>query len=98
MRKISNLLNHGGKIYIFIRSEHIKKVFQRNAEAEGFAIERISGDLFVLKEDWTLRGAGFVDHMCFCSMTPKMGDGSPIFRIDYGKYLSGADDYFYKKP
>ena len=30
-------------------------------------------------------------------MNTEMGDGTPIHRVDYGKYLSGAENYYYKK-
>ena len=97
MRTIANLLNHKGRIYIFIRSESLRKLLQKNAGQEGFTVYGINSDLFILKDDWTLRGVGFVDHMCFHSMVNTMGDGRKIYRVDYGKYLAGEKRYFYKK-
>lgn len=97
MRTIANLLNHEGRVYIFVRSENLNKLFHTNAASEGFTVYGDS-DLYVLKVDWTLRGVGYVDHICFHSMVPEMGDGTPIHRVDYGKYLSGENDYFYKNP
>lgn len=98
MRKIANLLNHKGRVYIFIRSENMRKLFQKNAEREGFTVYGINSYLFILKDDWTLRGVGFVDNLCFHSMVKTMGDGKKIYRVDYGKYLVGEKRYFYKKP
>lgn len=98
MRKIASLLNHKGRVYIFIRSENMRKLFQKNAEREGFTVYGINSYLFILKDDWTLRGVGFVDNLCFHSMVKTMGDGKKIYRVDYGKYLAGEKRYFYKKP
>lgn len=98
MRTIANLLNHKGRVYIFIRSENMRKLFQKNAEREGFTVYGINSYLFILKDDWTLRGVGFVDNLCFHSMVKTMGDGKKIYRVDYGKYLAGEKRYFYKKP
>lgn len=98
MRAIANLLNHKGRVYIFVRSESLRELLQKNAEQEGFTFYGINSDLFILKNDWTLRGVGFVDHMCFHSMVKTMGDGRKIYRVDYGKYLAGEKRYFYKKP
>ena len=96
MRTIANLLNHEGRVYIFVRSGNITKLLHTNAANEGFTVYGDSA-LYVLKEDWTLRGVGYVDHLCFHWMVAEMGDGTPIHRVDYGKYLSGAEDYYYKK-
>ena len=63
MRTIANLLNHEGRVYIFVRSENINKLLHTNAANEGFTVYGDS-DLYVLKEDWTLR-VGHVDHICF---------------------------------
>lgn len=95
MRTIANLLNCKGRVYIFIRSESLRKLLQKNAEQEGFTVYGNNSDLFILKDDWILRGVGFVDHMCFHSMVKAMGDGRKIYRVDYGKYLAREKRYFY---
>lgn len=97
MRTIANLLNCKGRVYIFIRSESLRKLLQKNAEQEGFTVYGINSDLFILKDDWTLRGVGFVDHVCFGNGVSHMGDETPIERIDVEQYLSGSQDYFYRK-
>ncbi len=97
MRKISNLLNHEGRVYIYLKSRNIGNLFRRNAEQEGFTFCGIDSDLYLLKENWTLIGAGYVGHILFHNPPMNFADGTPVIRVDYGKYLSGAKDYFYKK-
>jgi len=98
MRTVSNLFKHDGRIYVYLSSRNIGKLFQQNAENEGFTFgdgvkptEREFDDIFALKRDWTICYVGWVGHMAF--RHPENVVGEPLVRIDYGKYLAGRDDY-----
>ncbi|MCI6652380.1 MAG: hypothetical protein MSH11_03010 [Ruminococcus sp.] len=97
MRKISNLLKVKGRVYLLSCTREDDRGLRVQAAAENISIEG-STDLYILKRNGVLKAVGFIDHLCFYSGTPWMGDGTPILRIDVGKYLSGENDYFYKNP
>ena len=81
--------------YIYCRSRNIAVRFLANAEAEGFTFsdgikptKKEYSDIYAINEDFTISFTGWAGHVLFRS-----GDGN-VVRIDYGKYLSGADDYY----
>ena len=100
MRTVSNLLNLEGRILVYLGSHNLVNLFLRNAEAEGFTYpdgkkptEREGDDILALHKDWTINFLGWAGHMAF--RHPDAVLGGPLVRVDYGKYLSGANDYFY---
>ena len=81
--------------YIYCRSKNIAKRFLQDAESEGFTFgdgtaptQKDADDIFALYEDFTISYTGWAGHMLF--RNPGSGN---VVRIDYGKYLSGADEY-----
>lgn len=98
MRTISNLLNHEGRIYVYLASDNLGTLFLQNAEAEGFTFgdhvkptEREWDNVMALNPNWTLNYVGYIGKMAFHTAAPI--NGVPLVRIDYGKYLSGSDQY-----
>ena len=89
-----NLLSLNGRIFVYLRNRNISELFLKNAEAEGFTFsdgvkptERHDSDIFALHHDRTINYVGSVGHMAFqCA-----ADG--IVRVDYEKYLAGAENY-----
>lgn len=96
MRKISNLFKPGVRVYLFVSDKETDSNFRRQAEQESLTILGENG-LYVFRNKQTLISVGFVDHVCFGSGVSHMGDGTSIVRIDLDCYLSGSQDYFYKK-
>ena len=98
MRTVAELICPGGHIYVWLRGKSLAMRFLRDADTEGFTFgdgvkptQRETSDLFALKPDWTI---------CYVGMWGRMGfyqadtiSDEPIVRVDYGKYLSGAEDY-----
>lgn len=98
MRTISNLLALDGRVCVLLRSRALGQLFLRNAEEEGFTFgdgvkptERHFSDIFALNDDWTLNYVGFIGHMAFYN-AQSVG-GQTLYRVDYGKYIAGRDDY-----
>lgn len=100
MRTVSNLLNLEGRIFVYLGSHNLVNLFLKNAEAEGFTYpdgkkptEQGGDDILAIHRDWTINYLGWAGHMAF--RHPDAVIGEPIIRVDYGKYISGADRYLY---
>ena len=98
MRTVSKLLNLDGYVYVYLRGKNVINLFLKNAEAEGFTYgdgvkptERQGDDIMALKRDWTICFVGMAGRLAFRSFD--MHSDVKIFRVDYGKYLSGAKSY-----
>ena len=96
MRKITSLFKPGVRVYLLVSNKEAEKAFRKQAEQEGVKILGENG-LYIFRDKQTLSSVGFVDHVCFGSGVSHMGDGTSIVRIDLDCYLSGSQDYFYKK-
>lgn len=97
MRTISNLLNHKGKVYIYLNSPAISQQFRDDAEREGFTLPgNGESDIYALNHDKTMNSVGFVGHVLFHNTSQNFADGTPVIRVDYEKYISGTEDYYYK--
>ena len=95
MRTVSNLLTLGDRVFVKLNSQNLSHLFLQNAEAEGFTwvdgkkpseVDR-SEDIVALHSDWTMNGVGWAGHVMFKQAA------NEIIRVDYGKYLSGAEDF-----
>ena len=100
MRTVSNLLNLNGHVFVHLGSHNLVTIFLKNAEAEGFTYrdgkkptDKGGDDIMALNRDWTINYLGWAGHMAF--RYPSAVIGEPLVRVDYGKYLSGTDDYMY---
>ena len=95
MRKITSLFKSGARVYLLISDKETDSKFRKQAEAEVLTILGENG-LYIFRDKQTLSSVGFVDHVCFGSGVSYMGDGTPIVRIDVGRFFSGSQDYFYR--
>lgn len=98
MRTIGNLLSLEGRVYVYLPSATVSKLFLKNAQEEGFTfgdgvkpIQRHPSDIFALNRDRTIHYVGFIGHMAFHHSQTVSGE--PLLRVDYGKYLSGCSDF-----
>lgn len=98
MRTISNLLSHEGRIYVYLASENLSKLFLKHAEEEGFTFgdgvkptKRETDNLFALNPDWTISYVGYIGRIAFHSTTQI--SEKPLFKVNYAKYLAGNDQY-----
>ena len=98
MRTISSLLNHVGRVYIYVNSPAISHRFREDAVREGFTLSgNGESNIYALNHDKTLNTVGFVGHVLFHNTSQNLADGTPVIRVDYEKYIAGVDDYHYKK-
>ena len=102
MRTITNLLSLDGRVYVFLAGDALTKRFLQDAEAEGFTFsdgakpaERKSADIYAVNPDLTINYVNFVGHMIFACVDNVGGEA--LIRIDYGKYISGREDFVIKK-
>lgn len=97
-RTIENLTNLKGKVYVYLADERIAKSFLTNAENEGFIFGAIKptengwSNIIAVEKHKQLSYVNFVGHMAF--QCPS-GVVENFYRIDYKKYISGDDDYYY---
>lgn len=98
MRPIGNLLSLEGRVYVYLPSATVSRLFLKNAQEEGFTFgdgvkptQRHPSDIFALNRDWTIHYVGFIGHMAF--HRSQTVSGEPLIRVDYGKYISGCRDF-----
>ena len=98
MRTVSNLLNLEGRVFVYLAGSNIRQLFLRQAEEEGFTFpdgtkptQGREDDIYALHHDWTIRSAGWAGHMAYHN--PDCAVGSPLIRVDYGKYRSGRANF-----
>ncbi len=84
-----------GRIYIRCGTLEIHKQFIQDAEAAGYLIggrkpteAEMPWDIILLDNGKGLRYCGYVDHIAFKT-------DSNAYRVDYGKYSGGVDDYLW---
>ena len=98
MRTISSLLKYEGRVYIYLNSPTIRQRFCEDAVREGFTLSgNGESDIYALNHNKTMNTVGFVGHVLFHNTSQNLADGTPVIRVDYEKYIAGADDYHYKK-
>ncbi len=95
-RKITELLNLDRRVYIFIQNKALWQIFCRQAPSEGFTwsdgrkINKVKyDDIVALNKNMTFNYVGFAGHMHF-----KMTETADIYRVDFAKFINGADEYF----
>ena len=99
MRTIAELLNLDGRVYVYVPSKNISRLFLKNAEKEGFRFadgvkpirRRAYDDIYVLNKDFTLNFVGYIGHIAFHH--PEVPNDYNLIRVDYAAYLSGAENY-----
>lgn len=103
MRTIAELLNLDGRVYVYVPSKNIRRLFLKNAQ-EGFMFgdgvkptrRRAYDDIYALNKDFTLNFVGYNGHIAFHH--PQIFTNKPdLIRVDYSAYLSGAENYIIEK-
>ena len=94
MRTIRELIGKEEKVYILLRNKPIRYRFMADAAMEGITYgdgipvtDREVEDIMALQSDGTVCFLGWAGHMCY-----QHSEGS-VLRIDYERYISGAEDY-----
>lgn len=103
MRTIANLLNLDGRVYVYVPSKNIRRLFLKNAQEEGFMFadgvkptrRRAYDDIYALNKDFTLNFVGYIGHIAFHH--PEVPNDYNLIRVDYAAYLSGAENYIMEK-
>ena len=99
MRTIAELLNLDGRVYVYVPSKNIRRLFLKNAQKEGFRFadgvkptrRRAYDDIYALNKDFTLNFVGYIGHIAFHH--PEVPNDYNLIRVDYAAYLSGAENY-----
>ena len=89
MRTITELYTLKGCVYVRFCSDAAYEHFKKLAKEEGFTIPAGDDDILALDPGFKFCHPGWAGHMFFYH-----GDKKPI-RIDYFKWIIGADDYIY---
>lgn len=94
MRPIRELIGKEEKVYVLLRSKAIRYRFMSDAAREGITYgdgipttDREADDIMAIRPDGTICFLGWASHMCY-----HHSQGS-VLRIDYEKYVDGAEDY-----
>lgn len=102
VRTLTELRNDlRGKIYIYLANREICRRFLQEAEAEGYRFGTIKptdsdgSNIIALEKHKQLSYVNFVGHMAFQCNGGDDSDG--FYRIDYQKFASGDNDYFFKQ-
>ena len=103
MRTIANLLNLDGRVYVYVPSKNIRRLFLKNAQDEGFMFadgvkptrRRAYDDIYALNKDFTLNFVCYIGHIAFNH--PEVPNDYNLIRVDYAAYLSGTENYIMEK-
>ncbi len=86
-----------GDIYVFLQNAEIGQRFMRDADSEGFTIGKNRPTAHPHAAVMALHD-GTVNYVGANGMARfQCGDTDDFHRIDYEKYVSGAEDYRYRK-
>ena len=91
MRTIKELYSLAKKVYLYLGSTGAYNDFKNTAAQEGFKLPEGQDDVLALQDDWSFCHTGFVGHFAFHSSKAAKG----IIRVNYAKWITGADDYLY---
>ncbi len=99
-RTLTNLLNLDRRVWLYIQNKAVWEIFCNQAEKEGFIwsdgrrMNFIEFDnIVVLNNDLSFNYVGCIGHIWFGN-----SEDTAHYKIDFAKYINGADDYFYEKP
>ena len=94
MRTITELYSLEGRVYLFFNSSQTYKHFAETARKEGFALPAGEDDVLALHSDFSFCHTGWTGHLLFHN--PASCNGENLVRVDYTKWISGADDFIYR--
>lgn len=97
MRTLKALIDNNNTIWIYCKDKELAKSFLEQCENEGFLAlngqkptELFHHSFYGISDDMTM---GFLSSMIW-SMTLRNGNDNHV-RIDYEKFISGEDNYFF---
>lgn len=101
MRTIKDLVSDGNKCYVYLANAEIGRKFLTQAEDEGFTFsdgvkptDRSYAEVMCVNGNYTINYVGAYGRIAFGAGVSKVGDTS-LTRVDFEKYISGAEDYSY---
>ena len=97
MRTLTELYTLKGRVYLFVRGKS-NEHFANTAKNEGFQMPIGSDDIFALHDDFSFCHTGYLGHMFFYSSHECDGLGNHFYRVDYVKWIMGANDYLILEP
>ena len=92
MRTITELYLLKGRVYVWFESVRAYEHFRRLAIAEGFSVPD-DADIVSLQSGWRFIAAHWAGHMLFYN--PSASKGEPLVRVDYTRWIVGAEDYIF---
>jgi hypothetical protein len=103
MRTITELSQKNGKIYVYLANVAIGEKFMQLAEDEGFTFcdgvkptERCYAEIMAVNGNKTINFVGANGRIAFGSGVKKIGNND-LIRVDFQKYITGAENYEYKR-
>lgn len=101
-RTLKELVENDDKVYVYLANSEIGNQFMQQAESEGFIFTdgtnptgRRCAEIMAVNSDITINFVGINGRIAFGSGVEKVGN-QRLIRVDYGKYVNGESDYFYK--
>ena len=86
------------RVYVYLSDKETQEKFISDAEAQGYTFEdgvkiseRASDNFYAVNRNHTVNFINGIGRMAF------QAGANRITRIDYKKYISGDEDYFYKR-
>ena len=102
MRTITELSRKNGRIYVYLANVAIGEKFMQLAEDEGFTFgdgakptDRCYAEIMAVNGNKTINFVGANGRIAFGSGVKKIGNDD-LIRVDFQKYITGAEDYLYK--
>ena len=103
MRTIKELSNYMGRVYVYLANPKVGEQFLQQAEEEGFTFQdgskpsaRCYDEIMAVNHDSTLNYVGTNGRIAFGAGTQTIGS-EKLIRVDYEKYQSGAENFYYRK-
>ena len=102
MKTIFELSQLEGRVYVYLANVAVGEQFMKQAEDEGFTFgdgatltERCYAEIMAVNKDKTINYVGTNGRIAFGAGTKKIGN-QDLIRVDFQKYITGAEDYEYK--
>lgn len=102
-RTIKELSKKDGRVYVYLANVAIGEHFMQQAEEEGFIFangakptERCFAEIMAVNDNMTINFVGSVGRIAFGSGAETV-NGKTLIRVDFEKYIKGAENYEYKR-
>lgn len=102
-RTLKALTKLDGRVYVYLANDEAGKAFLAQAEAEGMLFgsgakptDNPYATVMAINHDGTLNYVGANGMIAFQAGADMIG-GEKLIWVDYEKYVSGAEDYRYRR-